>query len=282
MLDEIKPTVQDSVHVQGRDIYYEYFGERQCPVMVILNGVAMETKSWYRLLSNVLPVMDVLLWDYRGQGQSTSDDAPYSVEETADHLVAILDALELDKRHVNLLGVSTGSIVVAETLRRYRNRVNRAVLSGVVLERALTFKLDSDYGIRLLRENRADLWAEGLYTKILSDRYMTEFAPVIPAMQSALIMRYKNKTHALARIIEAQSNYLWNIEQYRPQFEEVDTPMLVLAGAEDKLIPPFYQKRAAAMFPRADIKQYSDCAHIPFIENPARAFRDSMRFFLTN
>lgn len=280
MLGEVKPTIQGAVQVQGLDIHYEYFGERQRPVMVILNGVAMETLSWYWQLPNVLPIMDVLLWDFRGQGQSTSDDAPYSVEEAADHLLAILDALELQKEQVNLLGVSTGSIVVAEFLRRFRHRVNRAVLSGVLLERAMTFKLDSDFGVRLLRENRADLWAESLYTKILSDRYLEEFAEAIPVMQGALIKRYQDRRHALARIIEAQSTYLWDIARYRAQLEEVDTPTLILAGMEDKLIPTFYQKRVAAMFLRAEFKQYSHIAHIPFIENPAKAFGDSMRFFL--
>lgn len=280
MPEEITPSVAGAVHVRGVDIHYEYFGKRGRPVMVILNGVAMDAVSWYRRLPNVLPLMDVLLWDFRGQGQSTSDDAPYSVEETADHLVAILDALDLAPRHVNLLGVSTGSIVVAETLRRYGHRVHRAVLSGVLLERAVTFKLESEFGIRLLREGRTDLWTESLYTKILSDRYLAEFAPAIPAMQSALILRYQNRAPALARIIEAQSNYLWDIHRYRTQLEETETPILVLAGMEDKLVPPFYQERVAAMFLRASCKRYSRCAHIPFIEMPTRAFGDSMRFFL--
>lgn len=280
MLDQIKPVVAGALRVQDADIHYEYFGKRERPVMVILNGVAMETYSWYRLLSHVLPIMDVLLWDYRGQGQSTADDAPYSVEESADHLVAILDALELGALPVNLLGVSTGSIVVAEVLRRHQGRINRAVMSGVLLQQALSFRLDSEFGVRMLREQRTDMWADSLYTKIFSDRFLTEFASAIPAMQSMLVARYKDREYALARIIEAQSAYLWEIERYRPQFEEVTTPILVLAGAEDKLVPPFYQKRVSAMFPRADLRQYAECGHIPFFEQPARAFGDSMRFML--
>ncbi|MBS0308298.1 MAG: alpha/beta hydrolase [Proteobacteria bacterium] len=280
MLEEIKPSAQGAVQVGGLDIHYEYFGQRERPVMVIQNGVAMDTHSWYWLLPNVLPIMDVVLWDFRGQGQSTSDDALYSVEEAADHLLAILDKLELAPERTHLLGVSTGSIVVAEFLRRYRQRVGKAVMSGVLLERAMTFKLDSDFGIRLLRENRADLWAESLYTKILSDRYMTEFASAIPMMQVALVNRYKDRRHALARIIESQSNYLWDIGQYQAELEEIDTPILILAGTEDKLIPTFYQKRISTMFLRADFKQYAQCAHIPFFEMPAKAFGDSMRFFL--
>jgi pimeloyl-ACP methyl ester carboxylesterase len=280
MLEETKPSISGTLNAKGLDIYYEYFGERGRPAAVIFNGVAMDTKSWHRLLPHILPKMDALLWDYRGQGQSTSDDAPYSVAEMADCLMQIVDRLELAPQHVNLLGASTGSIVVAETLRRYRGRVNRAVLSGILLEQAMSFKLDSDFGIHLLRENRVDLWAEGLYTKILSDAYLQRFAGAVPAMQAQLIARYKSRPYALARIIEAQSNYLWEIEQFRSDFEEVETPVLVLAGGEDKLVPPFYQKRVCAMLPNARYKQYDDCAHIPFFEMTERAFGDCVKFFL--
>lgn len=280
MSEEIKPAANGYVHTNGLDIYYEYFGEKNRPVMVIFNGVAMEAASWHKLLPIVFPKMDVLLWDYRGQGRSTSDDVPYSVEELADCLVAIFDTLALVPKNINLLGVSTGSIVVAETLRRFEGRVNRAVMSGVLLEKAMTFKLDSEFGIHMLRENRIDLWAEALYTKILSDGFLLKYEQAIPAMRGALIERYKDRPHALARIIEAQSNYLWSIEQHYPDLRKIETPILILAGTEDKLVSPFYQKRVHELFANADYKEYGDCAHIPFIENAVAAFGDSIDFFL--
>jgi 3-oxoadipate enol-lactonase len=279
MSEEIKPAVQASVNTNGFDIYYEYYGSKDRPVMVIFNGVAMEAASWHKLLPVVLPKMDVLLWDYRGQGQSTSDDVPYSVEELADSLIAIFDTLALESRHINLVGVSTGSIVVAETLRRFQERVNRAVMSGVLLEKAMTFKLDSEFGINMLREKRIDFWAQALYTKIFSDSALLKVEQAVPAMRSALVDRYQNRPHALARIIEAQSNYLWNIEQHYPEFMKVETPILILAGAEDKLVPTFNQKRVGGFFPNTRYEEYAGCAHIPFIENFAQAFGDSINFF---
>jgi 3-oxoadipate enol-lactonase len=280
MSEEIKPAVQGTVHTNGFDIYYEYYGSKDRPVMVIFNGVAMEAASWHKLVPVAFPKMDVLLWDYRGQGRSTSDDVPYCVEELADGLIAIFDTLALDSKNINLVGVSTGSIVVAETLRRFQSRVNRAVMSGVLLEKAMTFKLDSEFGINMLREKRVDLWAQALYTKIFSDGALLKVEQSVPAMRDALIDRYRDRPHALARIIEAQSNYLWDVEQHYPAFKKVETPILILAGAEDKLVPPFNQKRVSGFFPNASYKEYPDCAHIPFIENFAQAFGDSISFFI--
>ena len=280
MLNALKPAVEGSVHANGFDIHYEYFGNRDRPAAVIFNGVAMDAKSWYRFIPMLFDRMDVLLWDYPGQGESTSTDVPYRVEDWADAVVAIINTLGLKKEHVNLLGVSTGSLVVAEVLRRYQGIAHRAVLSGVMLEPAMSFKLDSDFGIRMLRENRVDLWAQGLYTKILSDGFLMQLGPGVLGMQAALVERFKNKAHALARIIEAQSNYLWNSEQYRSGFEEINTPILILAGAEDKLVPPFYQERVSAMLLNAEYKEYPRCAHIPFFEQAEQTFADCAEFFL--
>lgn len=280
MSEEAKPLAHGTVHANGFDIYYEYYGSKDRPVMVIFNGVAMEAASWHKLLPVVLPRMDVLLWDYRGQGRSSSDDAPYSVEELADSLMLVFDALALESKNVNLVGISTGSIVVAETLRRFQDRINRAVMSGVLLEKAMTFKLDSDFGINMLREKRVDFWAQALYTKIFSDSALLKVEQAVPAMRDALIDRYKDRPHALARIIEAQSNYLWDIERHYPEFRKIQTPILILAGAEDKLVPPFNQKRASSFFPNTRYEEYANCAHIPFIENFAQAFDDSIRFFI--
>lgn len=240
----------------------------------------MEASSWHNLIQVILPEMDVLLWDYRGQGKSTSDDVPYCVEELPDCLMAIIDELKLENKNVNLLGVSTGSIVVAETLRRYGDRINRAVMSGVLLEKAMAFKYDSDFGIRLLREDHVDLWADALYTKIMSDGFLLQIEQSIPAMKEALYNRYKSRPYALARILEAQSNYLWGVEKYYPGYKNVKTPIMVFAGAEDRITPPFYQKRISGFFPNVIYKEYDSCAHIPFIEKTAEAFGDAVAFFL--
>lgn len=280
MPDQIKSDVRGVVNTNGIDIFYEYFGKKDRPAIVIFNGVAMEASSWHNLIQVLLPEVDVLLWDYRGQGKSTSDDVPYCVEELPDCLMAIIDELKLENKNVNLLGVSTGSIVVAETLRRYGDRINRAVMSGILLEKAMAFKYDSDFGIRLLREDHVDLWADALYTKIMSDGFLLQIEQSIPAMKEALYNRYKNRPYALARIIEAQSNYLWDIEKYYPDYKNVKTPIMVFSGAEDRITPPFYQKRVCELFPDATYKEYSGCAHIPFIEKTAEAFGDAVAFFL--
>lgn len=273
------PDIDETIQVNDLDIHYEYFGDRSRQTMVIFNGVAMQTKSWYKLLPVALPQVDVLLWDFRGQGKSTSDDSPYRIEDLSDCIMAIIDKLRLEAEQVNFVGVSTGGVVAAETLRKYHERVNCAVFSGVIFERAMSFNFDSEYGVRLLREGRMDLWADAFCAKILSDKFLTRNSKMVPEMRAALFDHYQDRPYALARIIEAQATYLWDIEKYYEDFKKVETPLLILAGAEDRITPPSYQKRILDIFPDVEYEEYADCGHIPYIEKPARAFADTISFF---
>ena len=52
---KIAPTKNGFVQVENgtRQIYWEYFGEGEKEVVVMLNGVAMLTRSWYRAVPNL-------------------------------------------------------------------------------------------------------------------------------------------------------------------------------------------------------------------------------------
>ena len=88
-------------------------GDRAAPreVVCLLNGLAMHTKAWYPFLDD-LEGYDVLLYDYVGQGASSSPDEPVILPTIAGHLRSILDLQGIERIHV--LGVSYGGFVALE------------------------------------------------------------------------------------------------------------------------------------------------------------------------
>jgi pimeloyl-ACP methyl ester carboxylesterase len=67
--------------------------------VVLLNGLAMLTRSWYRNVPSVYPEYDVLLYDDFGQGQSSQEGEPYFIPKFCDYLVRILDELGIERIH---------------------------------------------------------------------------------------------------------------------------------------------------------------------------------------
>ena len=122
-----------------RQVYWEYFGDGEQEVVVLLNGLAMRTRSWYRNVPSLHPDYDVLLYDYFGQGSSSQEDEPYTIPRFADYLVRIMDALSIDRVHP--IGVSYGGFIAAELGRLHQDRLHTLTLSGILLTREMTFQL---------------------------------------------------------------------------------------------------------------------------------------------
>ena len=278
---EIKPDIFDEIEINGVKIHYEYFGKRNVPALIIHNGVAMETSSWYQFLPLILEKVDVLLWDFRGQGRSTSDDQPYYVEDFSEYLKAIIEKLELKKEYTNLLGVSFGCLPVVDFLRKYQDKVNKAIISGIVANNDLVYKYQAEVGKRILERDLMDIWIDSLYSALFSSNFLKTIEPFIPKLKNALFERYKNRRMSLLRLVEAEERYVQNIEEYYSQFKKVQTPILMIIGTEDRLTPPFIQKKLKKVFPNLYIKEL-EAGHVVYMEKPKEFFNYCIDFIKYN
>lgn len=98
------------------------------PTAVFIHGVLNDHSVWI-LQTRALAHhgWNVLAIDLPGHGRS-GGDAPASVEQAADAVAALLDALELKK--AALIGHSWGSLIALEAAARLGERVSHLVLVG--------------------------------------------------------------------------------------------------------------------------------------------------------
>lgn len=94
------------VNVNNVNLYYEFHGPEDGELLILNNGVFMNTASWVFQLPDLSRRYRVLTYDMRGQGRSEHPEGPYSLELHADDLVALMDALDLDQAH--MVGTSYG------------------------------------------------------------------------------------------------------------------------------------------------------------------------------
>lgn len=94
------------LRVNGVDLYFEFHGPEEGELLILNNGVFMNTASWAFQLPDLAKRYRVLTYDMRGQGQSSHPEGDYSLDLHADDLVALMDGLRLDKAH--MVGTSYG------------------------------------------------------------------------------------------------------------------------------------------------------------------------------
>ena len=203
-------------------IWWELHGTGEREVVCLLNGLAMHTKAWTSFLED-LGGYDVLLYDYLGQGASSSPDEPVTIPQLAGELRAILDHLGVERAHV--MGVSYGGFVALDFARLHGDRLDTLTLSGILLSHERVFELYQEMSLRFYAGGRElfPLYTQYLYEKIFGERFLRAVEPAaLDAMRQRFVERYIGRIHSLVRLTEAQNPFFDGLDQRLPEYRAVD------------------------------------------------------------
>ncbi|WP_053695982.1 alpha/beta fold hydrolase [Streptomyces sp. NRRL F-5755] len=96
------------------------------PVLVLLSGQANSHHWWDGVREDFHTTRSTLTLDYRGTGDSDAPDAPYSTGLFAHDVIAVLDALRIDRADV--YGTSMGGRVAQTLAAHHPDRVRALIL----------------------------------------------------------------------------------------------------------------------------------------------------------
>jgi 2-hydroxy-6-oxonona-2,4-dienedioate hydrolase len=97
------------------------------PPLVLVHGAGGHLEAYARNVRALSDRHRVVLYDMVGHGYTDKPDRPYTIEVLSDHLVALLDALGIERTHLS--GESLGGWVAAWTAAHHPERVDRLVLN---------------------------------------------------------------------------------------------------------------------------------------------------------
>ena len=115
----------DSAPVNGIEIAYHDEGAGR-PVLLV-HAFPMSSAMWTRQIAGLAPRCRVIAPDLRGFGETARGTGAASLDQIADDLAGLLDALKIERAAV--VGLSMGGYVSFALWRRHRDRVAALVLA---------------------------------------------------------------------------------------------------------------------------------------------------------
>jgi 3-oxoadipate enol-lactonase len=116
------------VDVEGCPIHVEVQGSEDAPVLMLSNSLGTTHRMWDDQVKPFTEAFRLVRYDRRGHGQSGCPKGPYTMERLGRDVLAILDALGIEK--VNWCGLSMGGMVGMWLGAHAPERIDKLILSN--------------------------------------------------------------------------------------------------------------------------------------------------------
>ncbi len=247
------------IGVNGIELYYELSGPEGAPVLVLSNGIMMSTASWAFQNTALNRHLRVLLYDCRGMWKSDHPEGSYSMEEHADDLAGLLEALEIDKAHI--AGISYGAEVSMMFALRYSEKTRSLIVIDGVSEIHLLLRAQTYPWLMAAERHDAEL--------LLNTSYHMNFAEDWIRANQAFIDTSVDRyalldMDALVRLMK--SFYALDMTN---ELTRIQAPTLVIAGEEDLIKGREYAEIIAAQISNSELVIIPGAGHALCLEKPA-------------
>lgn len=226
-----------SITVQRADgparLAYRAWGPADAPVLLAIHGSPGSGSNFEQLAALLAERWRVLAPDLPGFGQSSLAVSDLSIDDHADDLLALLDALRVERAH--LLGYSLGGGVALQLWQRAPGRVaSLTLLSSIgVQELELLGDHALNHGLHLLQ---------------------------LGALQALdLCVPHFGATRAFQRALNYARNFSETDQRpLRELLSRYDGPALVVHGQDDFLVPPEAARESHRLLPQSALWMATD------------------------
>lgn len=233
--------------------------------LLLLNGGLMTIAAWGDVASVLEREYTVIRCDFRGQLLSPGVPKP-TFEAHADDVIALLDALKVDRVH--LVGTSFGGFVGVHLAARHPERA--ASLVAMTITEALTDEMRA--GAAALLEASQSAAAGGdpaalrdlIVPSTFSEDYIRENGVRFEAQRAAAAMLPPSYYSGVSGLLAALDNV-----DLRPLLPLIQCPTLVIGGEADRTFPVGHSRAVAAAIPRAQLIVMQGAPHGLVVERAA-------------
>ena len=220
------PKKSESVSVNGKNIYYETYGQGE--PLFLLHGYTLSSQSWLPYVEDFSKEYQVYLVDLTGHGKSDSFKERMSIRSVAKDLNSLVQYLKLDK--IKAIGFSFGGDVLFQL----------ALINPSIIESMITIGAVGTWTVNDFPD----------YQKAFTFENRTNF----PWLSS-----YHSSDDKIKTLMEQFLNY--TIKVTDEELQTITPEVLIMVGDDDEGIDIYEIARVRKYLPNSDLWILPNVAH---------------------
>jgi pimeloyl-ACP methyl ester carboxylesterase len=229
--------------------------------VVLVHGLGDDHRAWRRVVAPLMLRRRVLLYDFRGHGETGLGEADGTLRQLGDDLVALLDALAVQR--ATIAGFSLGGTIAMRAAIDHPDRI--AALALVGTSSRVNGAARDWYEQRAALVDRDDPTLRAVLDGDTEDVYRNRPEEIPDGLEirrasTADPRGYANACRAMASL------------HARPLDDElaaIRVPTVIIAGASDQHCPPRAGEIIAERIAGSRLEILSDTGHPLPVERPA-------------
>jgi len=251
--------------VNGARIHYALEGPAGKPALVLSNSLGTNFHMWDAQMPEFQKTLRVLRYDTRGHGKSSVTPGPYSIEQLAKDVMALTDALKIDRFH--FCGLSMGGMIGMWLAVNAPKWLNKLVLCNT----AAKIGTADTWNARI-----ETVWKDGMkpvaaaaMERWFSSSFRQKNPPSIASTQKTL---EETSPEGYAANCAAVRDF-----DFREKLQPIRTPTLIISGTHDPATPSADGRFLASHIQGARFVELN-AAHLSNIEGADRFTREVATF----
>ncbi len=228
-------------------IWYATYGSG--PPVIFLHGGLGHSGNWgYQVPALISAGYRAVVIDSRGHGRSTRDERPFSYELMASDVLAVMNALQLEK--ASFVGWSDGACTALILAANAPARVSSVFFFACNMDPSGTKEIE--------------------FTPILKrcfGRHVKDYAQL-----SATPEQFDEFSDAISRMQQTQPNYSAH------DLAQIDVPVAIVQSRSDEFIKREHADYLARTLPRAELIMLHDVSHFAPLQRPEQFNKTILTF----
>lgn len=242
------------------------------PPILLVHGFPLDHTMWRGQLAGLSDEFRLIAPDLRGFGGSDVLGETVSMEQFADDLARLLDALAIDEP-VAFCGLSMGGYIAWQFARRHASRLGRLIVCDT---RAVPDTPEAAAGRRTLAQRvlveGSRVAADAMLPRLFAEQTHIEQPDVVEQTRATILATRPAGIAAAARGMAERGDV-------RPWLKEIAVPTLALVGEHDVISTADEMRGIAASIPGARLEVIAQAGHMAPLEQPS-AVNAAIRQFM--
>jgi 3-oxoadipate enol-lactonase len=237
--------------------------------VVLVHAIGCDHRMWDSLAEALAPRFRVVRVDVRGHGQSPVPEGEYSLDDLADDVLAVLDALKIEKAH--WVGLSMGGMIGQAFALAHPERLGRLVLANTTSGYGPDGPKMWEARMKAVREGGMAAIADLVMQRYFSDEFRERNPDVVARVKERVLTTPAKGYLACCAAIRDLD--------FTEKLSGIHSRTLVVAGGKDAGTPPSMSETIAKRIPGSQLAVLPDAAHLSAVE-AAETFNAWVRDFL--